>query len=208
MSQKTNKPVIAAFDFDGTITKRDTLLPFLFFAAGKRATIRKLFKLMPYFIGYIFHRVTRQEIKEMVLQRFFGGMPIGQLREIGEAFAHSEALKRLVIPNAIKRLDWHRRQKHCCILVSASLDIYLDPWHQRAGFTNVICSELEIDKHGIVTGKLRGLNCWGPEKERRVEELLGPRENYILYAYGDSRGDKEMLEAADYPFYRKMPTVI
>ncbi|MEI8364982.1 MAG: HAD-IB family hydrolase [Parachlamydiaceae bacterium] len=203
---KPEKRIVAAFDFDGTMTKRDTLLPFLFFAAGKRATLRKLFKALPYFAGFLLKIISRQQAKEKILKSFFSGIPESQLKELGETFSQSPALKKLLLPQAMKRLEWHRRQNHLCVLVSASIDAYLTPWHKAAGFDRLICSELEIDPYGIVTGKLRGKNCWGPEKERRLLPVIFPRENAILYAYGDSRGDRELLALADHPFLNKMPT--
>ncbi len=200
----SNKPIVAAFDFDGTITTRDALLPFLIEVAGFWASLRKFTKLSPKFAGYLLHQITRQEVKEEILTRFFAGMPIEQLRELGEAFARSNTLKQLVRPEAKRRIDWHRRQNHRCILISASIDVFLQPWSKRAGFEDLICSQLEVDPGGNVTGRLNGLNCWGPEKQRCLEALLGPRNTYTLYAYGDSRGDKELLAYADFPFYRKM----
>jgi len=197
-----HKPVVAAFDFDGTITTRDTLLSFLFFVAGKKTTIRKLLKLTPNFILYLFKQSSRQHIKELILTNFFAGMPINQMSELGEAFAKSNAMKKLIRPDAKKKLEWHRRQKHLCILISASIDVYLEPWSILAGFDDLLCSKLEVDSADNVTGKLIGANCWGPQKKLLLDKLLGPRENYILYAYGDSRGDKEMLAHADHAFYR------
>lgn len=206
LSQLQEKAVVAAFDFDGTITKRDTLLSFLFYVAGRWPAVRKLTKLTPHFLEYLVNRLTRQQAKEMILQSFFAGMPISQLEELGKSFADSDELRRLIYPDALERIDWHRRQQHRCILVSASIDIYLKPWSQKAGFDDLICSTLEVDDNGIVSGHLQGLNCWGAEKERRLEEIVGPRGNFILYAYGDSRGDYELLSVADYPFFKTMPS--
>jgi len=203
---ETQNQVVAAFDFDGTITSRDTLLPFLIYAAGTGPTLRKISKLSPGFFGYLINLVSRQDIKEQVLTRFFSGMPMDQLQELGEAFAKSDILKKLVYGSALKRLEWHRRQKHRCVLVSASIDAYLEPWSKLYGFDDLVCSKMQVDTYGIVTGKLEGNNCWGAEKVVRLEELLGPREGYTLYAYGDSRGDRELLESADYAFYRKIPS--
>lgn len=200
------KPVIAAFDFDGTITKRDTLLSFLTFVAGKGQTAKKLALLSPKLLGFLFNLVSRQEAKEAILKRFFEGIPHQQLKEMGQAFAKSSVLSHLIYPAALKRLDWHRSQNHRCILISASIDTYLDPWSKKQNFNDLICSKLEVDPNGITTGHLQGPNCWGAEKERRLLELVGPRENFILYAYGDSRGDQELLKMADYPYYRKMPS--
>jgi HAD superfamily hydrolase (TIGR01490 family) len=200
------KPVIAAFDFDGTITKRDTLISFLSFVAGKRQTAKKLLLSSPQIIGFLLNQVSRQKAKEAVLTRFFKGVPYHQLQEMGEAFAHSPALSRLIYPAALKRLEWHRSQKHRCILISASIDVYLKPWSIQQGFDDLICSTLEVDENGNATGLLEGKNCWGAEKERRLKLLVGSKEDYVLYAYGDSRGDEELLSSADFPFYRKMPS--
>lgn len=90
------------------------------------------------------------------------------------------------------------------MLISASVDTYLVPWAQRVGFDKVATSLLEIDANQCITGRLVGKNCWGPEKVRRLQELVGPKEGYVLYAYGDTRGDRELLQYADHPFYRKM----
>lgn len=200
------KPVIAAFDFDGTITKRDSLISFLAFTAGKWQTAKKLLLASPQIVRFLLNQISRQEAKEAILKQFFKGVPFHQLQELGEAFSHSAALANLVYPAALKRLEWHRSQKHRCILISASLDVYLKPWSMKQGFDDLICSTLEIDQNGNATGLLKGKNCWGPEKEERLLNLVGSKEDYILYAYGDSRGDEQLLSKADYPFYRKMPS--
>ena len=102
----------------------------------------------------------------------------------------------------MQRLQWHKKQGHRCILVSASLEIYLRPWATKLGFSYILGSRLEQIDNNRTSGKLLGENCFGPEKMRRIESLLGPRDGYTLYAYGDSRGDKELLSAADFPFYK------
>ncbi|MBA3816722.1 MAG: HAD family hydrolase [Parachlamydiaceae bacterium] len=200
-----NKPVIAAFDFDGTITTRDSLLPFLFFSNGRITTLKKLAVLSPVFLKYFTGFNSRQQTKETVLGAFFKTMPLSWLMTLGELFAQSPHLDHLIRPEAKERIKWHLQQGHRCILISASINIYLNPWAKSFGFQDVISSRLKITKEGIVMGDLEGLNCWGPEKVRRLNELLGPRENYTLYAYGDSRGDQELLAAADFPFYRQIP---
>lgn len=198
------KEVIAAFDFDGTITYCDTLMPFLLHLSGSLKWLGKMILLSPLFIGFLLRLYSRQEVKEKVLTCFIKGMHIDQLQDAGHAFALGW-LQQLVRPEALKRLHWHQKQGHRCILISASLDIYLSPWADQAGFHDLICSSLEEDSSGIVTGKLFGENCRGPEKTRRLSDLLGPLNQYVIYAYGDSKGDKELLAAADFAYYRKMP---
>jgi phosphatidylglycerophosphatase C len=204
-SSIASKPVIAAFDFDGTITTRDTIISFLFYVEGKWNSMGKLAMLVPAFLQYAVDRLSRQEVKEAILKKFFEGMRLDKLNELGKAFAHSKELNRLIRSSAKERIDWHIKQNHQCILISAGIDVYLDNWGKEAGFSHILCSQLDTDAAGIVTGKLRGSNCWGSEKMRRLEELLGPREHYILYAYGDSKGDRELLNAADYPFFCQIP---
>lgn len=196
------KQIIAAFDFDGTITYRDTLFSFLIFVKGPFKTFFYLFLKLPILIGYIFGGASRQSTKENILKEFFGGMAFQDLSSLGVAFAEGP-LNRHLKSEAMERVKWHQGLGHRCILISASLTIYLNAWAKKHGFDEVIASELEVED-GVVTGRLKGLNCWGPEKTRRLKELLKGTP-FTLYAYGNSRGDKELLEMADYPFYKTFP---
>lgn len=199
----TDKRVVAVFDFDGTITYRDSLLPFLNFTYGPSKTYGKLLLQAPALIGFALGVIKRQQVKEAILRPFFKGECPETLMQLGKKYA-SEKLDTLVRPAAKQRLEWHQNSGHHCILASASLDIYLVPWAQAAGFQDVICSRLEVSKDKKFTGRLEGANCWGPEKKRRLEQLCGPRDQYTLYAYGDSRGDREILDMADCPFFKSM----
>lgn len=194
------KPIIAAFDFDGTLTYHDSLFSFLYFVQGPLKTFYFLFLNLPYLAGYLIGGASRQETKERILATFFRGMPVEKFNAYGEAFA-AGPLNGQLRPEALRRLKWHQKQGHRCILISASIATYLKPWGKAHGFSDVIASE-PADVEGMVTGRLKGLNCWGPEKTRRLKELLGSSP-YVLYAYGDSRGDRELLELADYPFYKQ-----
>ena len=94
------------------------------------------------------------------------------------------------------RLAAHRAAGDRCVLVSASLDLWLQPWAQRHGFAAVLCSQLAADADGRASGRLAGANCFGAEKVRRLEAwLAGTRPR--LVAYGDSRGDLPLLDFAD-----------
>ena len=192
---------VAAFDFDGTLTYHDTLFYFLLYTHGIAQAFYHFFFLLPAFIAYLIGRLDRQETKEKVLHRFFSGTSINEVRKKGEAFA-KEKLHSHLRPKAMQRLQWHQQQGHFCVLISASLDVYLQPWAKMTGFQESLTSRL-ADINGIVTGKLIGENCRGPEKVRRLQGLLGPRDDYFLYASGDSDGDSELLAFADAPFYQK-----
>jgi phosphatidylglycerophosphatase C len=200
----TNKPVVAAFDFDGTLTWRETLFPFLLHAAGWGHFVRHVIALTPTFAGYSLGFIRNDVAKQRVLTQFFAGINIDKLRDIAEEFAEHE-LPGLIRPEAVRRFEWHKNQGHRCIVISASLELYVRHWALRMGFDDVLASRLETLADGSVTGNLLGKNCFGIEKVRQLDALLGARSRYTLYAYGDSRGDKELLSGADYAYYRKIP---
>jgi phosphatidylglycerophosphatase C len=201
---RTNRPIVAAFDFDGTLTYGDTLLPFLLYTTGTMKALGKFIPQLPSLLAYACGIISRQHAKEGVLTRFFAGKPIAEIRKLGQEFA-AGPLKKLVRPESDARLRWHQQQGHRCILISASLDVYLEAWGKLMGFREVISSRMEASLQGTATGRLLGLNCWGAEKIRRLNEVLGPRDGYFLYAYGDSQGDLELMAIADRAYYKKMP---
>lgn len=201
---QANKPVVAAFDFDGTLTRRDTLFPFLIHTLGMTAFVRHMFVLSPMLAGYGLGLIRNDIAKEKVFVRCLAGMTMDELRQRGEQFA-ARMLPNLLRPEAMQRLNWHKQQGHRCVVISASLELYVRPWAINAGFDDVIATRLQTSDTEPVTGKLSGANCFGIEKVRRLEALLGDRDGYTLYAYGDSRGDRELLSSADYAYYRQIP---
>lgn len=202
MTDIENKPTIAAFDFDGTLTYRDSLMPFLIYVRGKLFSTIYITMVLPWLIGFVIRLVPRQTAKEKLLAIFLKGEHMETISRWGKLFAKQQ-LSSLLRPEAMERYYWHKKQGHRCILVSASVNIYLLPWAQEVGFDDVISSRLQITAQNTISGKLSGLNCWGPEKVKRLDELLGDRSKYILYAYGDSRGDKELLNYADYAYIKR-----
>jgi len=77
-------------------------------------------------------------------------------------------------------------------MVSASPELYVAPVARRLGFDATLATRLQVGPDGLLTGRLVGRNCRGPEKVRRLQEWFGD-ETPVVFAYGDSRGDREML---------------
>ncbi len=183
----------AAFDFDGTMTRSDSLLPFLRQLLGTPRLMTALAVESPWLAAYAARLLTNERAKERLLRRTLGGMPQERLQTEGQQFALKN-IPALLRPAMWQRLRQHLALGHTCVLVTASLTVYTLPWALNAGFTHVLGSKLEFDEHGVATGMLQGGNCYGATKEKRLRELLG---NFPLhYAYGDSRGDREMLAMA------------
>lgn len=196
--------IVAAFDFDNTLIDRDSLIPFLIYKEGWCKTGVRLLLLIPNFLQFAIGRLTRQQIKEKILTSFLRGDSFTDVQALGKKYAENK-LDDFINPCALECLRLHQSQGHRCVLVSASLELYLKPWAIRYGFEKVIASQLELTEEGMITGKLLGVNCWGPQKLYRLMAYLGSKENYQLYAYGDSQGDDEILQFADFPFYRTFP---
>lgn len=199
----SSKPVVAVFDFDGTLTYRDSLLPFLHFVSGSTSTLTNLLLETPHVFQYLFNKLDRQGLKEALLKRFIKGKTSQEIQTQAVLFA-KQVLPKLVRCEGIKRIAWHKNQGHRCVLISANLDVYLNPWGLQANFDDIISSRIEFSSDNKVTGQLIGCNCRGAEKVRRLTEVVGPRWEYVLYAYGDSEGDRELLDVADYPYYRRL----
>ena len=195
---------IAAFDFDGTLTRGDSLLPFLKHYSGIIKYSIGMLKMSPVLGCYAVGLMKNDIAKTKLLTHFLGGASIAEIEESGKVFAEQKLVK-LENDKAMNRLRWHQNQGHQCVLVSASLVHYLEPWAQKAGFDHVIASSLKVDGHGKVSGDLDGGNCFGENKALRIREYLSNKQDVVIYAYGDSRGDKEMLELADYAYYKTMP---
>lgn len=194
-----NKPVVAAFDFDVTITTKDTFIPFLYWAFGRIKVYKVIFMLLPEIFKVSLKFSNRDTFKEKIIAALFTGKSSKHLKIIGAGYASS--FTPLVRPKAQARIKWHKAQGHRLIMVSASLNLYLDKAAKDLGFDNLLCTTLE-EKNGLFTGKLQGGNCRCQEKVNRLHSLLGDLNQYELYAYGDSAGDEQLLKVADHAAYR------
>ncbi|MDR2949535.1 MAG: HAD-IB family hydrolase [Prevotella sp.] len=195
-----NSFVIAAFDFDGTITNKDTLFDFIHFYFGMPRLILGVILLSPVLILFKLGFIKNNKAKQILFSYFFKGKKIDDFDNVCQKY--SARVAEILIPKAIDKIKEHQQEGHLVIIDSASICNWIAPWAKQMGVLEVIGTRIEIE-NGIITGKFFGENCYGQEKVRRLLELYPNRDTYELYAYGDSSGDKELLEIADYPYYRK-----
>jgi HAD superfamily hydrolase (TIGR01490 family) len=191
---------VAVFDFDGTITRRDSTVAFCLAAVPAWRLAPAVAARVPQLVGYRLGMVPRTRLKEALMAGFFRGVEEDDLRDRAARWAIHE-LPRMVRPAALARVRWHMSQGHRVILASASLEIFLVPWARAVGVRDVLATRLEVHD-GRLTGRLAGPNCWGEEKVARLRALLGSLDAVELHAYGDSRGDQELLAAAQHAAYR------
>ncbi len=190
---------LALFDFDGTITTKDSMVEFIQYAVGKRKYYFGLLRLSPMLMAYKLNLYSNDKAKERLLAYFFKKITIKEFQEIVIGYDKNE-LDKIVRKEAIAKILWHKKQGDEVVVVSASMECWLKLWCDRQNI-KLIATKLEIE-NGKFTGKFATPNCYGEEKVTRLKELY-PTEKYShIYAYGDSRGDRELLKLADEAFYK------
>lgn len=194
------RPTLAAFDVDGTLTRRDTLLPFLQRLCGAQRLARALARHGVALSAMAMGKVQRDAVKDALLVHLLAGLDAEEVHAAGVAYAGFLAEADRLRPDTLARLREHQAAGHRVVLVSASPEVYLGPLGRHLKVDTVLCSALEVGADGRLTGRLVGRNCRGPEKVARLEAWLndqGFTDVAHLYAYGDSSGDRELLARAD-----------
>lgn len=195
-----NNRVVAAFDFDGTITTTDSFRAFMLETAGPARFVFAAMRCLPWLIGIKPGWSQRGPTKARFLYAALGAVRRDALEAAAQRFV-AQSLPALLRPEMLARVKEHQALGHEVVLVSASPSIYLRKWALTVGIDTVLSSELEW-RDGVYTGHLAGQNCWGPEKVARLRAWWGADAPATLYAYGDSRGDREMAELAQHAWIR------
>ena len=193
------KKKIAVFDFDGTITTKDTLLEFIKFNKGSFAFYSGLLLNLPYLVAFKIKIISNQSAKEKVLKFFFHDTPLAVFKNNCVSFS-KEILPGLIRKKALEEIKRLQGEGITVAIVSASPQDWIQDWADEIG-ARLIASQLEI-KNGKITGNLSGKNCHGNEKVRRICETFDLSKYEVVAAYGDSSGDKPMLALAAQSFYR------
>jgi phosphatidylglycerophosphatase C len=195
------KEAIAAFDLDGTLTRGDTFVDLLLQTFGYPGLAWGLVANGPILLKYLLRIASNHEATESLFSHYFKGWNAEEFDGFCRIYA-LEKLPRLLRKEALSRCDWHASRGDRLVLITASLRNWAAPWATNRGFSHVIATEIDTEG-GTVTGRFKGRNCSGPEKVRRLLEIFPDRDQYTLFAYGDSRGDEALLSFADHAFFRR-----
>lgn len=186
------------FDFDGTLTNRDTLFEFCRFHAGGLKFACGVLILLPVLIGQRIRLVSAHRAKEIFLNYFLGGLASQELEELCNRFVPHVSL--LIRSKALSAIEEYRKQNVKMIIVSASPENWISPWAKQYGI-EVIGTRLQIVDDNV-TGRILGKNCNGEEKVNRIRKALNLSDYQKVSAYGDSNGDIPMLNLAHHKFFR------
>ena len=200
--------VIAAFDFDGTLTKRDTFMPFLARGLGWPRFLLALLKCSPWLAAFALRLIPNHVAKQKLMLASLKNKTTTQMDDWTSRWL-AQSFPGQLQSWTMARLAEHQQQGHCCVMVSASPDIYLKRVAQQLGFDALLCTEMAV-VDGRLTGLMKTPNCHGEQKVLRLKAWMAERfgadaEGATLYAYGDTSGDKPMLRMAAHAFYRGKP---
>lgn len=191
--------ILHCSDFDGTLTTADTLLLFIRFAHGTAFFIVGFLLHLPLLVLMKFHLYSNGKMKQRIFSFFFRGMSEEKFNALCHDFArqHQHLLRRQGIDTLLKALE--RGEE--VLIVSASIDRWVSPFFSSHPCLQVIGTQIEV-REGRITGRFSSPNCYGAEKVNRINATIPNRNHYYIIAYGDSRGDKEMLDYADERYYQ------
>ncbi len=190
---------VYAFDFDGTLTRRDTLIEFIRFAKGDKAFLLCFLRYSPLLVLMKLGLYPNWKAKQRVFSHCFRGMAVDTFNSLCSRFARDKA--RLMRPKGMKKLREVLAEGGKVVVVSASVNNWVEPFFAGIGGVYVVGTMVE-EREGVLTGRFLTKNCYGEEKVTRLLQLFPERTQYWLTAYGDSRGDFELLDFANESYYQ------
>ena len=185
------KAKLFAFDFDGTLTTRDTLIEFIRYACGTARFLLGFLLYSPLLVLMKLRLYSNGKAKQKVFAHFFKGMTIEAFDTLCQDFASTH--RHLLRLEVVSQLELALSEGAEVLIVSASIDNWVQPFFPKV---KVLGTQIEVID-GRLTGRFLTTNCYGQEKVRRILTLHPDRSAYHLTAYGDSRGDRKMLAFAD-----------
>jgi phosphatidylglycerophosphatase C len=192
-------PTLALFDFDGTITHKDSLLHFTGYANGKASLYAGMIMLSPIMILNKAGVISAQYTKNRFLKFFFSSWDTEEFKNLCKNYAGT-ALKTIIRKTAFEKINWHKEQGHRIVIVSASPENYIQPWCEGLGI-ECIATKLLVNNQWL-KGAIDGINCNAEEKKRRIEAAINITDYDEIYGYGDTKGDKAMLSLCTKTFYQ------
>jgi phosphatidylglycerophosphatase C len=189
---------IVLFDFDGTITTKDTLFEFIRHVKGSSSLRMGLLILLPWLVAHKLGLLSSQLAKEKVLSFFLRGISQVQFDEMCNSF--SSVLETLIRPKAVEKIKEYRTNNITIVIVSASIENWIIPWAKQYGAI-VLATKLEMVDNRL-TGRIKGKNCNGQNKVLLIDRTFELSKTEVLAAYGDTTGDFDMLELAKEKFFK------
>ena len=192
---------IVSFDFDGTLTTKDTLFEFIKFSRGKFRLYFCLLLFSPLLLAFKLKLYPNWKIKQTIFRYLYKNISLDQFNKWGDSFIVN--INQIIRPKAIQKLKEYQSEDAIILIVSASIENWIKPWANSEGINVILATTIEVNCDRILTGNFKSENCYREQKVNRILEVFPDRSSYTLIAYGDSLGDKEMIDFADEGWYNK-----
>mgnify|MGYP000639723447 CR=1 FL=1 len=192
-----NKTLVL-FDFDGTITKRDTFIQFILFSEGYLKGIAGSVFFSPFIILYFLKIVDGTKLKQKLVSFYFKGKSEKELKDKGNKFIGKLTEENGFRNDILEQLRGYKEKNAVVCVVSASLDIWIEPFCKKFNI-EYLCTGLDF-RNDVCTGEFKGLNCNNAEKAVRIKGNYNLQSYSKIIAYGNGNGDKEMFELASETF--------
>ncbi len=189
----------AFFDFDGTLTYRDTMVPFMVSVCGRGGFLLSVIKALPWLAGKALHLCNTQKAKEALFGACFKGMDYDDFRSAARRFAQ-RARGSILRTDIVTRLKEFIADRDCVVaIVSASMQEWVEPFFEDEKGITYLTTRPEVGADNRLTGRFLSPNCKGAEKPRRIHAAFPDVDCRTVYTFGNSSGDAEMLAMAQYP---------
>lgn len=192
------KGVIAVFDFDGTLIRKDSFIEFAKYSVGKKKLLTEIIRNSIRLMAWKLKLIAGGMAKQSLFSSLFKGMPLSVFQKYSDGFA--EVIGGMENKEIVDKLSYHIGAGHKVYIISASVPNWIKPWGRKHGLPedSVLGTDVEINDKGNLSGKFSNPNCNGDEKLRRFKELFPDTENYDIFVYGDSGGDEVIMSIADH----------
>ena len=182
------------FDFDKTLTKIDTTLPFASFLSSKRNNRKRYILWLCIYLLFRFKLVSNHGMKQWFVKLFLCDESVDQTTALAKEFFH-EYLNTIKNQEVVNRLVQYAEKDDEIYIVSANFTFILTPLQDIWPIRGVIATQPEINK-GCFNGILLDQTCNGKEKLMKVISRFGEKKVREATVYGDNVGDLYLLEYA------------
>ncbi|MFK7949367.1 MAG: HAD-IB family hydrolase [Saprospiraceae bacterium] len=187
------------FDFDGTLSDRDSLVDLFIFTHGFIRFCWNMFISIPVIIVWKLGLYDAKKGKNFVVNSFYRGWTKSRINEQAELFLNNR-MPKILRKDAIELVESYQNKNNTIVIVSANIDIHLNAFCEKYQL-HLICTNL-LYENGIYTGKFASSNCDKQEKVNRIKAIYNKNDFDKVIAFGNSSGDKAMLNWANEGYYR------
>ena len=195
---KKNK--IAIFDFDGTISYKDSIKEFFKFRYGLFYFFYGYYlRFMPIIFLCLIKSYSFEDLKKKRIQFFLKNVNTASLKKDIDLFYRKFFANNLK-EEALEKLKWHKNNGHKIVILSASLDIILRKWCLKNGYLLITNNLVVLDNK--FTGEFEGKDCNGEEKVKRLKNTININDFDFIYGYGDTDSDLAFLKLVDKSYFQ------